>query len=85
MTKGRTQIFDLYTTFQRLKHFTDVTEKMKNIYVTTWEIREAMAGFGTHIVLVYLDMEIESKIQALKLVRHVCMWQVYLFKSLLVN
>ena len=58
---------------------------MKKIHETTSEIRKAMAEFGTHIVVLYLDLEFKSKMKALKLVRLVGMWQVYLFKSLFVN
>ena len=82
-------MYDFYTTFEILREWTDVAEKMESIYELTAQIRKTMTEFGTHIVVLYLDLKIESKIKALKLVRYlpllVCLKPACLFKSLYVN
>ena len=69
-TYGSTMINDLYNTVASLQKIHDKYKEKADdlIYVEFSSIREDLRKFKPHIVVLYLDMPVQKKIETLKLV-----------------
>ena len=66
-TKGYTIVYNLYVPLAKLLH-TDPEKDVGSVYAAFDDLRNEMKRFGTHVVVLYLDMSEKRKKDTLKLV-----------------